>query len=62
MAIEDSIVVHVNKAFAEDTGEKVNRGAGYGLEIPCVYIVYGPKTYVTRRSVEHGTRALTAPD
>ena len=24
----------VNKAFAEVTGHKVNRGAGYGLEIP----------------------------
>ena len=36
----------VNKAFAEVTGEKVNMGAGYGLEIPCVYCGYGPKTYV----------------
>ncbi len=27
----------VNKAFAEVTGAKVNRGAGYGLEIPCIY-------------------------
>ena len=35
----------VNKAFAEVTGGKVNRGAGYGLEIPCVYRIYGPKTY-----------------
>ena len=56
---EDSIVGHVpynlapylsrflardvNKAFAEVTG-----GAGYGLEIPCVYRVYGPKTYVDK--------------
>ena len=48
---EDSIVGHVprnlsprlfhflrrdvNNAFAEVTGQKVNRGAGYGLEIPC---------------------------
>ena len=31
--------------FADVTGEKVNSGAGYGLEIPCVYLVYGPKTY-----------------
>ena len=36
----------VNKAFADVTGGKVNRGAGYGLEIPCVYRIYGPKTYV----------------
>ena len=30
---------NVNKAFAEVTGEKVNRGAGYRLEIPSVYLV-----------------------
>ena len=23
------------------TGKRVNRGAGYGLEIPCSYIFYG---------------------
>ena len=28
----------VNKAFAEVTGEKANRGANYGLEIPCLPI------------------------
>ena len=38
----------VNKAFAEVTGEKVNREAGYGLEIPCVYRLYGPKVYIDR--------------
>ena len=38
----------VNKAFAEVTGEKVNRGAGYGLEIPCVYRLHGPKVILTR--------------
>ena len=55
---EDAVVGHVpyniapqflrrdvNKAFAEVTGEKVNRGAGYGLEIPCVYRLYGPKVH-----------------
>ena len=35
----------VNKGFAEVTSSKVNRGAGYGLEIPCVYRLYGPKVY-----------------
>ena len=30
----------VNKAFARVTGGKVNRGAGYGLEIQCVYQFY----------------------
>ena len=38
----------VNKAFAEVTGVKINRGAGYGLEIPCVYRQYGPKVYIDK--------------
>lgn len=38
----------INKAFAEVTGDKVNRGAGYGLEIPCVYRLYGPPVYIDR--------------
>lgn len=38
----------VNKEFAEMTGEKVNWGAGYKLEIPCVYHLYGPKIYVDK--------------
>ena len=38
----------VNKGFAEVTGEKVNRGGGYGLEVPCVYRLYGPKVYINR--------------
>ena len=38
----------VNKAFAEVTGGKVNRGAGYGLEVPCVYRIYGPKAYIDK--------------
>ena len=31
-----------NSGFAKVTGEKINRGAGYGSEIPCVYSLYGP--------------------
>ena len=38
----------VNKAFAEITGEKVNRGAGYGLEVPCKYRLFGPKLYIEK--------------
>ena len=30
------------------TGGKVNRGPGYGLEIPCVYQFYGPKPYIDK--------------
>ena len=38
----------INKVFAHVTGDKVNRGAGYGLEIPCVCHYYGPKAYIDR--------------
>ena len=34
--------------FAEITGAKVNREAGYGLEVPCVYHLYGPNVYVDK--------------
>ena len=38
----------VNKAYAEVTGEKLNKGAGYVLEIPCLYRLYGPKVYIDK--------------
>ena len=38
----------MNKAFAEVKGDRINRGAGYGLEVPCVYRLYGPKMYTER--------------
>ncbi len=38
----------VNKAFVEVKDENVNRGGGYGLEIPCVYRLYGPPRYIPR--------------
>ncbi len=38
----------VNKAFAVVQGERVNRGAGYGLEVPCIYRLFGPPVYVCR--------------
>ena len=34
--------------FAQVTGDKVNRGAGFGLEIRCVYHLYGPKAYIDK--------------
>lgn len=37
-----------NKGTAQITGEKVNRGAGYGLEVTCIYCLYGPKDYIER--------------
>ena len=38
----------VNKAFARVTGGKVIRGAGCGLEIPCVTQFYEPKPYIDK--------------
>ena len=38
----------VNKGMAEVTGNKVNRGAGYGLEIPCKYHFFGSASYIER--------------
>ena len=38
----------MNKACAEITGAKVNREAGYGLEVPHVYCLYGPNVYVDK--------------
>lgn len=35
-----------NKGVVEVTGERVNRGAGYRLEITCIYRLYGPKRFV----------------
>ena len=38
----------VNKVSVEVTGQYVNRGAGYGLEITCTYRLYGPPAYINR--------------
>ena len=38
----------INKAFAEVIEAKVNRGSGYGLEIPCIYHLYGTKPYIDK--------------
>ena len=37
-----------NKATVRVTGAAVNRGAGYGMEIPCKYIFYGTEIYIDR--------------
>ena len=34
-----------NKGLVEITGKQVNQGAGYGLEVPCIYLLYGPTKY-----------------
>ena len=38
----------VNKGLVEVTGLKVNRGAGYGLEIPGNYHFYGSQPYIQK--------------
>ena len=38
----------VNKGLVKVTGTKVNRGAGYGLEIPCKYHFYGSKSFIDK--------------
>ena len=58
---EDMIVRHVPRNLSprlfqflrrdvnkEVTGQKVNRGAGYGLEIPCTYRLYSPPADINR--------------
>ena len=37
-----------NKGLMEVTGNRVNRGAGYGLEVPCKYHFYGSTLYIAR--------------
>lgn len=37
-----------NKGVAEITGQYVNRDAGYGLEVQCIYRFYGPTNYIQR--------------
>lgn len=37
-----------NRASARIVGPRVNRGGGFGLEVPCVYILNGPKVYVDK--------------
>ena len=40
----------INKAlnFAQVTGDYVNRGADYGLEVPCIYRFYWPEPYIRK--------------
>ena len=38
----------VNKGMVEIKGQPVNRGAGMGMGVPCVYHLFGPKKYLKR--------------
>ena len=42
------LVRDFNKAVAEVTSPGLNRGAGYGMEVPCIYRLYGQQRYVDR--------------
>ena len=42
------LVRDINKGMAEITGMPLNRGAGMGMEVPCIYRLYGPEVYITR--------------
>ena len=43
-----AFLMRENRVFAELSGAKLNRGAGYGLEVLCVYHLYGPNIYVDK--------------
>ena len=43
--IKDNKVVTIVKNTSV-TGAVVNRGAGYGMEVPCKYRLYGTRAYV----------------
>ena len=45
-----------NKGLCEVAGVRVNRGGGYGLEILCVFKLYGLKQFV-----EYGVRIMEVP-
>ena len=40
------LVHESNKRLCEIVGARLNRGGGYGLEIPCVFKLYGPSVFV----------------
>lgn len=37
-----------NKGFVEVTGSHVNRRAGYGVKVLCIYRLYRPQAYIIR--------------
>ena len=38
--------MYTNKAFTEVMVEMVSREASYRQEVPCVFHLYGPNTYI----------------
>ena len=48
LAVSHFLKRSTNKAVVEVIGATVNRGAGYGMEIPCKYRFYGTQDYIDR--------------
>ena len=42
------LIRDVYKGMAEISGMPLNCGAGMGMEVPCIYRLYGPEVYITR--------------
>ena len=38
----------IEQSLRGSTGDVLNRCAGYGQEVPCIYRLYGPKIYVDK--------------
>ena len=47
----------VHKAFAIVTESKINRGAGCGLEVPCIYEFYGPNPYIDKLELRESLKS-----
>ena len=50
-SVSQFLLRSASKGFVTVTGSKVNRGAGYGLEVPVVYCLYGPSPYVRKMNI-----------
>ena len=42
---------HGHNGYCEITGERINRGIGVGLEIPCIYHLSGKQLYINKISI-----------
>ena len=44
--MSNTVSQFLRRDFNKVTGCYVHRGAGYGLEVPCYYRLYGPEPYI----------------
>ena len=47
-AVSSFLCNDVNKATSVVTGKRMNRGTGFGLEVPCVYKFYGEECSIKK--------------